>query len=134
MGTGRKLAGVRVLLVDDDVDSLDTFCVLLELEGAEPRGVMSARQGLDALDGFRPHVLMFDLSMPEEDGYTLIARVRALPPERGGLTPAVALTARAYAQDRERALQCGFQRYVCKPAEPARLIDVLAEVAGAHVA
>jgi CheY-like chemotaxis protein len=126
---GKRLEGVRIVLVDDDGDSLDTMCLVLKLHGAETRGVRTAPQGLEPIREFHPHVLVSDLSMPGEDGYTFIARVRGLPEDQGRHVPAVALTAHAYAEDRERALRAGFQSYLCKPVEPDRVVDTVARLA-----
>ena len=126
---GKRLDGLRILLVDDDADSLDTMCLVLTLHGAETRGVRTAPQGFALVREFRPHVLVSDLSMPGEDGYSLIARIRALPEEEGRHVPAVALTAHAYAEDRDRALSAGFQSYLSKPVEPDRVVDAVARLA-----
>lgn len=128
---GKRLDGVRIVMVDDDADSLDTICLVLTLHGAETRGVRTAPQGLEMVREFRPHVLVSDLSMPGEDGYTLIARVRQLPEEEGRHVPAVALTAHAYAEDRDRALRAGFQSYLSKPVEPERVVETVARLAAA---
>jgi CheY-like chemotaxis protein len=125
----KRLDGLRVVLVDDDADSLDTMCLVLTLHGADARGVRTAPQGFALVREFRPHVLVSDLSMPGEDGYSLIARVRALPAGEGGHVPAVALTAHAYAEDRDRALSAGFQSYLSKPVEPDRVVDAIARLA-----
>jgi CheY-like chemotaxis protein len=79
----------------------------------------------DALADFRPHVMLCDVAMPGEDGYSLIRRVRALPPEQGGRIPAVALTALATKKDRRRALAAGFQMHVSKPTPAADLCDAV---------
>ena len=126
---GKRLEGLRILLVDDDADSLDTMCLVLTVHGAETRGARTAPQGLALVRDFRPHVLVSDLSMPGEDGYTLIARVRELPEDQGRHVPAVALTAHAYAEDRDRALRAGFQSYISKPVEPERVVDIVARLA-----
>jgi CheY-like chemotaxis protein len=125
----KRLDGVRIVLVDDDADSLDTMCLVLSLHGAETRGVRSAPQGLALVREFHPHVLVSDLSMPGDDGYTLIAQVRELPEAEGRHVPAVALTAHAYAEDRDRALAAGFQSYLSKPVEPDRVVDTVAKLA-----
>jgi CheY-like chemotaxis protein len=78
----------------------------------------------------KPSLLISDIEMPCEDGYSLIANVRALTPEDGGLTPAIALTAHARIEDRMRALSAGYQMHVAKPVEPAELVIVIASLAG----
>jgi CheY-like chemotaxis protein len=77
-----------------------------------------------------PDVLVSDIGMPKEDGYSLIRRLRALPPGQGGQVPAVALTAYARTEDRARVLQAGYQAHVIKPVEPAELLTAIAALAG----
>jgi CheY-like chemotaxis protein len=96
------LAGVRVLVVDDDADTRDLITAVLGQSGAEVVTVSSTLEALDALARLRPHVLVSDISMPGDDGYALLARVRALGLDREGRLPAVALTAYARAEDRDR--------------------------------
>jgi signal transduction histidine kinase/ActR/RegA family two-component response regulator len=125
-----KLDGLRVLVVDDEPDTLDLIKVLLGQCGAE---VATARSSAEALGLFAevvPDVIISDIGMPGEDGYELIRRVRELPPERGGRTPAVALTAYARAADRLRVLRSGYQMHVAKPVELAELVAVVANVVG----
>jgi len=122
------LDGVRVLLVDDDAGSRDVLSEMLRFHGAVVRTVASAASAMAALDEFRPEVLLCDIAMPDEDGYKLIERIRALPPERGGDIPAVAITALASRSDRKRALSAGFQLHVAKPASIAVLCDAVRRV------
>jgi signal transduction histidine kinase len=124
------LAGVRVLLVDDEPDARDLVSAVLAQSGADVVATASAAEALDALARARPHVLVSDLSMPEVDGYALLRRVRALGLDRGRQLPAVALTAYARPEDRARALAVGFQVHVPKPVEPAELVEVVARLAG----
>jgi signal transduction histidine kinase/ActR/RegA family two-component response regulator len=131
-GPGRptaSLAGVRVLVVEDDHDTLELFTGILSLGGAEVRGVTRAAEGLAAVAAWRPDVIVSDIEMPEADGYAFIRRLRALPPERGGTVPAVAITAHGSSHDRFEALAAGFQMHVPKPVEPAELVAVVANVA-----
>lgn len=125
-----SLAGLRVLAVDDDVDARRLIRVVLEQCGAEVATASSAAEALDAIVAFRPDVLVSDIGMPDEDGYSLINKVRLLPPEKGGDTPAVALTAYARSDDRAHSLQLGFQIHVAKPIEPDRLVFTVAQAAG----
>ncbi len=90
----------------------------------------SASEALEAIARLNPDVLVSDVGMPEEDGYSLIARVRVLPAERGGRIPAAALTAYVRAEDRVKVLRSGFQLHVPKPVEPAELVTVVAHLAG----
>jgi PAS domain S-box-containing protein len=124
------LSGLRVLVVDDDEAALDLLTAVLARQGASVCAVRSAAEGFEALQGFAPDVLLSDVEMPEEDGYTLLQRVRALPAERGGTIPAVALTAYARIEDRMRALVAGFQLHLSKPVDPAELVAVVASLAG----
>ena len=124
------LAGLRVLVVDDERDARELFAKTLAECGAQVLTAGSATAALDALERERPDVLLADIGMPGEDGYALIARVRALPPERGGRTPAAALTAYARGEDRLRALRSGFQIHLPKPVKAAELITVIARLAG----
>ncbi|HEX8723617.1 MAG TPA: PAS domain S-box protein [Pyrinomonadaceae bacterium] len=124
------LEGLRVLVVDDEADTREVLLAVLASCGAQPTAAASAAEALRLLGRERYDVLVSDIGMPEEDGYDLIRRVRALAGERGGTIPAVALTAYARAEDRMRALRSGFQMHVPKPVEPAELITVVANLAG----
>jgi CheY-like chemotaxis protein len=121
------LAGLRVLAVDDDPDTLDVMAELLALRGAEVAAAPSAAKALEILQGFEPHVLVSDIGMPERDGYDLIRDIRALgygPDE----LPAMAVTAFAAPEDRRRALAAGFQVHLAKPVDPSELIEVVARL------
>jgi PAS domain S-box-containing protein len=128
-----ELAGLRVLIVEDDADSRELLITVLKQCEAEVMAVSRASDALDALDSWRPDVLVSDIEMPDEDGYTLIRKVRARRPERGGQIPAAALTAYARSEDRMRALLAGFQIHLPKPVEPAELVTVVASLAGRAV-
>ncbi|MFY2560630.1 ATP-binding protein, partial [Corallococcus terminator] len=124
------LEGLRVLVVDDEPDARELLAVMLESRMAQVVTAASAREGLEKLRDFRPQVVLSDIGMPGEDGYSFIRRLRALPPEQGGQTLAIALTAFARMEDRTRALLAGFQMHVPKPIEPAELVGVLAALTG----
>jgi CheY-like chemotaxis protein len=124
-----SLDGLRVLVVDNDADARDVLSTVLAQRGAEVLTASSAAEALGVLERDRLDVLVSDIGMPDEDGYALIAKVRALPPERGGRIPAAALTAYAGAEDRDQVLAAGFQRHVPKPADPVALVQVVAELA-----
>ena len=124
-----ELAGVRVVAVDDDADARKLLGTVLKRCQASVTVVSSAADALEAVRRERPDVLLSDVEMPGEDGYSLIAKVRALPPEEGGQTPAAALTAYARMEDRTKALRAGFQMHVPKPVEPAELVAVVANLA-----
>ena len=126
------LDGLRILIVDDDPDIRDLLTYTLEVCGAEVIAVATANAAISALaDSSLPmDILISDIGMPDEDGYSLLRRVRALKPENGGRIPAIALTAYARIQDRTAALLAGFQSHIAKPVEPAELIAVIANLAG----
>ena len=124
------LRGLRVLVVDDEADTRDMLRAVLEHCHAEVITAGSASEALEAIAQLRPDVLISDVGMPGDDGYSLIAKVRALPAERGGRIPAAALTAYVRAEDRVKVLRSGFQLHVPKPVEPAELVTVVAHLAG----
>jgi CheY-like chemotaxis protein len=124
-----KLAGLRVLVVDDDEEALELATTIVAAAGGEVRGCRTAAEGLDVLREWRPHVVVSDIEMPGEDGYSLIRKVRALPPADGGDTPAIALTAYGRSQDRTRSLGAGFNMHVPKPVDPGELTTIVAAVA-----
>jgi len=123
-----SLAGVRVLVVDDEEDARELVTTILTRCGAEVVVAHSASEGLATLQRRRPDVLLSDIEMPDEDGYSLIRKVRSLSGERGGLVPAAALTAYASTHDRAKALAAGFDIHVPKPVHPAELVAVVASL------
>ena len=125
-----RLDGVHVLLVEDDDDSRKLLGTMLKRHGARVTSTKSAAEALNALEGELPDVMVSDIGMPEQDGYELIRRMRSLPVEKGGATPAIALTGYASRKDRERALSSGYQQHVAKPIEQADLIAVIASLVG----
>jgi PAS domain S-box-containing protein len=128
-----SLEGLKVLAVDDDADARHLLAEILGRCGAQVRTAASSGEALELLRLWLPNVLLSDIGMPDGDGYELIERVRALPYERGGATPAAALTAYASAEDRARVLASGYQAHMTKPVEPAELSAVVAELAGRAV-
>ena len=124
------LAGVRILVVDDEIEARELMSRILQDFGAEVALADSGHSALSLLFERRPHVLLADLGMPGMDGFALIEQVRALDPEFGGLTPAVAVTGYTSPQDRLRALQSGYQNHIAKPVEPEELAIVIASLAG----
>lgn len=122
------IRGLKVLVVDDEPDARALLKRLLEAEGAIVYASDSAQDALHRIHAARPDVLVSDIGMPGQDGYELIRNVRSLSPDAGGATPAIALTAYARAEDRERAIGAGFQEHLAKPLEPARLISAIAEL------
>jgi PAS domain S-box-containing protein len=124
------LRGISILVVDDDRDARDLLEKILVEQGcADVTTVSSAAEALAQLQRRRPTILVSDIGMPGEDGYELIRKVRALPADAGGRTPAVALTAFARSEDRRRALLAGYQIHVAKPVEPSELLAVCASLA-----
>jgi PAS domain S-box-containing protein len=125
-----SLEALRVLVVDDDHDTLEVVKQLLEHAGADVTAAASAEEALAALERAPPDVIVSDIGMPGQDGYDLIRRVRGLTPERGGRTPAAALTAFTQSDHRQLALAAGFQLYLAKPIEPDELTAAVARLAG----
>jgi signal transduction histidine kinase/ActR/RegA family two-component response regulator len=127
---GVRLDDLRVLVVDDDPDAVELATAILAGAGATVRTCGSAHEALAAVQEWRPDVLVSDIEMPDEDGYALIRKVRALDAERGGKTPAVALTAYGRTQDRMLSLTAGYSMHVPKPVDPGELTAIIASVAG----
>jgi CheY-like chemotaxis protein len=125
-----RLDGVNVLIVDDDRESLALTDAILQAAGANVRTSISATEALSQFERWRPDVLVSDIEMPGEDGYSLARKVRAQPAERGGRTPAIALTAYGRPQDRERCLAAGFNTHIAKPVDPGDLTALIAAVVG----
>lgn len=126
-----SLSDVRVLLVDDDQDTLQVLSVMLGDSGAKVQTASSAAAALEVLQWYHPDVLVSDLAMPREDGYSLINKIRALEIEGEGRLPAVALTSHVRVEDRTRALSAGFNMFVPKPVEPTELISAIANLSEA---
>jgi len=126
--TLRDLGGVSVLVVDDDRDARELIARILTDCHARVRIAASAREAFDALRADLPDLLISDLGMPEVDGFELLSWVRSLGRDRGGLLPAVALTAFARSEDRLRALEAGFNSHISKPVEPSELIAAVASL------
>ena len=127
-----ELADVRVLIVDDEADARNLLTIILQQYGAEVRAAGSTLEGLEALKGWRPDVLVSDIGMPDRDGYELIREVRALDSAEGGDLPAIALTAYARSEDRLKALKAGFQTHIAKPIEPDELVATIAVLTRHH--
>jgi len=125
-----RLHGLTVLVVDDQEDARELMRVVLGRCGATVVAAESTATALEALDRCRPDVILSDLEMPGEDGYSLIRKVRARSPERGGAVPAAALTAYARTEDRVHSLRAGFHRHVPKPVQPDELAEIVASLAG----
>jgi CheY-like chemotaxis protein len=119
------LDDLSILVVDDEPDTLQMIAELLKYCGARVATAPSAPDGFRALVKSRPELLISDIAMPSEDGYSLIRKIRALGPTHGGDVLALALTARAKEEDRNLALEAGFQMYVSKPIEPEDLVAAI---------
>jgi signal transduction histidine kinase/ActR/RegA family two-component response regulator len=126
-----SLAGVRVLVVDDEAEMRELVSTVLGQQQALVTTASSAAEAMEALRLELPHVIVADVAMPGENGHQLLERIRALGPHQGGATPAVALSALSSPGERQRALHAGFQVYVAKPVEPAELVGVVADLVGA---
>lgn len=124
------LENVRVLVVDDEADTRNLLTTILGQYGAQVTAVASTQEAMTALSQFHPDILISDIGMPGEDGYTLIRKVRSLPINEGGKIPAVALTAYARSEDRTQALLAGFQLHIPKPVNAGELAAVVANLAG----
>jgi two-component system CheB/CheR fusion protein len=124
----RGLTAVRILVVEDEPATRDALAEALRLSGAEVRAAESAATAMDVFERFRPDLLICDIAMPGEDGYSLLGRIRALGEDRGGGVLAVALTALAGDEDRERARAAGFQAHLAKPVDIDRILSALAKV------
>ena len=122
------LTGVRVLVVEDNTDARELLALALADAGAEVSSAASAGEAMETLQRLKPDVLVSDIQMPDEDGYTLIRKVRALAPNAGGQIRAAALTAYTRTEDRARALRAGFQAYVAKPVQVDELVAVVANL------
>lgn len=129
-GCPPELAGLRVLVVDDEADSRELLNAVLSSCGAEITAASSAAEAFELVKGGQFNVIVSDIGMPDEDGYALIKKIRELPHESGGGIPAVALTAYARAEDRIQALRANFQMHISKPVEPSELVVVVANLAG----
>jgi signal transduction histidine kinase/ActR/RegA family two-component response regulator len=123
-----SLTKLRILLVDDDADSLDMLTTALRLQGAETRSARTVREALATLKTWTPDLLISDIGMPDEDGYVLIREVRAGAPPDQPQIPAIALTGYAAEHEVERVLASGYQVHLAKPVEPADLINIIAEL------
>jgi signal transduction histidine kinase/ActR/RegA family two-component response regulator len=124
-----ELDGLRVLVVDDELDARELLIAVLSQCGSRPIAAASAAEALAVVTSSRPDVIVSDIGMPEQNGYELIRRVRALPASEGGRTPAAALTAYARAEDRSQAMHAGFEMHLVKPIEPSELISAIATLA-----
>jgi PAS domain S-box-containing protein len=123
-----NLEGFKILAVDDSTDTRELLTAVLERCGAIVTTASSVREALDIFAKWKPHLLVCDIGMPEQDGYSFIKAIRQLPREQGGDVPAIALTGYVRVQDRTRALQAGYQMFVPKPIEASELCTIIANL------
>jgi PAS domain S-box-containing protein len=124
------LNGLRILYVEDDVDSRQALAAVLMQYDAEVRTVATVHEALGLLTNWRPDLLISDIGLPDEDGYDLIRKVRARQPEDGGTIPAIALTGYAGVSEHELALSAGYQKYLVKPIKPENLAEIIGTIVG----
>jgi two-component system, OmpR family, response regulator len=120
--------GLKVLVVDDDRDTCELLTLTFNLYGIEVTSVNSAPEGLKAVANLHPDVLISDIAMPDEDGYSLIRKVRSLDAEHGGSVPAIAITAAVTGIAQRETVAAGFQRYLAKPFDPEELVAVVSDL------
>ena len=125
-----QIKGCLILLVDDNKDTLDAIRLFLEFRMAKVLSAADGQRGLYLVARHHPKVIISDLSMPQMDGYELLEQVRELAPEEGGDAPMIALTARSDSEERQKALEAGFARFLIKPVNPDQLVDQICQVLG----
>jgi PAS domain S-box-containing protein len=124
------LTGVRVLIVEDDPDSLEMLRMVVKVHGADVRTATRTSAALDVMAQWPPQVLIADIGLPDEDGYTLMKKAQLLADERGFSLNAMALTGYAGEQEGQRVLTAGFQAYLTKPTEPRQLVESIVNLLG----
>ena len=125
-----SLANVHVLVVDDEIDARNLVKTILEMAGSTVSTAATGSEAIECILAERPDVLVCDIGMPEEDGYSLIRRLRVLEERQQSALPAVALSAYARSEDRTKAILSGFQNHLAKPVEPVELLAVVSSLAG----
>jgi two-component system CheB/CheR fusion protein len=123
-----ELHGLRVLVLDDDPGTLEAILDVFRLSGAVVKSASSVAEALLAFEMFGPQVMVCDIAMPDSDGYAFIRKLRARGPDRGGDTPALALTALSSPEDRRRAIAAGYHDHMAKPVDIDRLRDMVVEL------
>ncbi len=121
-------SGIRVLVVEDDIETRDMLTAILERGGFSYRMATRASEALSVLDDWSPDVILSDIGMPDMDGYEFVRQLRARSAESGGLIPAMALSAFARGEDRDKALNSGYQAHIAKPVDPADLVRAIADL------
>lgn len=123
------LAGLNILLVEDEPNAKELLCDILKIQGgARVNAVPTAREALELLVQLKPDILISNIVLPDEDGWELIQQVRSLEPEQGGQIPAIAVTAAANPENRTRLLKAGFQAYFFKPFETDELMQKIIDL------
>ncbi|MGZ3672429.1 MAG: response regulator, partial [Bdellovibrionota bacterium] len=122
------LQGIRILLVDDETSTTEAISALLSEYGAKVETAKSAAEAMIVLKKSRPDIIVSDIAMPGEDGYTLLRKIRAMEKGKARPLPAIAMTAFAGEDDRQRAMEAGFSAHVSKPVDLAYLSSVIAHV------
>jgi CheY-like chemotaxis protein len=120
-----RISGLKVLLIDNEPDALDLLESMLAQYGANTIIATSAMEGFNLVATARPDIIIADIGMPEKDGYQFMQEVRNLPPQEGGATPAIALTAFAHPEDRKKAIRSGYQAHLSKPFEYSELLAAI---------
>jgi CheY-like chemotaxis protein len=128
MRSSLSLEGIRLLVVDDEPDARELLAVLLSRAGADVETAESVAEALATLTRYHPHIVVSDIGMPDEDGYSFIRLLRAS--EAWATLPAIALTAFTRTEDRDRAHAAGFDLHMAKPVDPSHLIAAIAKLAG----
>ena len=127
-GGGTSLRGLRIVVVEDDDDSRELLSAILNEAGARVESVASAAEGIAAVRRVRPQILVSDIAMPDEDGYSLLRKVRALGAAEGGAVPAIALSAFTQPEDCAKALAAGFTLHVGKPIVPQDFVEIVRDL------
>jgi CheY-like chemotaxis protein len=125
-----EIVGLRILAIDDDVDTCDMIRAVLEQCGGIVLTALNADTGFESFRQWKPEVLISDIGLPDVDGYEFIRRIREYERPLGQKVPAVALTAFARIEDRVKSLAAGYQMHVAKPVEPAELLTIVASLSG----
>lgn len=125
-----SLKGLRLLVVDNNCDSREILTLTFNMEGAEVIAVSSVKEGLEVMAACKPNILLSEVILPKEDGYSLVKRIRSLKPEQGSRIPAIAVTVAAGEADRTRALTAGFNAHVSKPVDLDKLVEIVVMLAG----
>jgi CheY-like chemotaxis protein len=127
------LDGLRVVVVDDDVNNLDLLEIIFEQHQAEVKTAGSVDEAIEVIEEWKPDILISDISMPNKDGYSLIRSIRIKEAEVGGFLPAVAVTGGVLPENRSLAFNSGFQMFILKPFDSEELVTVVAKLTGRTV-